>query len=179
MDCIIACILICFLSISNISSQGCLPGRHIPPNLGENGQSYLVDGEWEASISYRHLKSNTFFIGTEAQDQYKEQGLEARMSNHSFNLSTRYAVNHRLSITLNVPIISVTESDIHYDGERHTQSTGTQIGDIRVVSNWWIKDPLTAPKGNISLGFGLKLPTGKSTLEGTFFTPAGPTTRGL
>lgn len=177
--CKVACtyIFILCMSLSSLSSQGCLPGKHIPPNLGVNSQSYLVDGQWEASISYRHLRSNTFFIGTEAQVEYKEQGLEARMGNHSFNISTRYSVNQRLSLTLNVPLININESDIHYDGLRHTQSTGTQIGDLRLVGNWWLKDPLTFPKGNISLGLGFKLPTGSSTLDGTFYTPAGPTTR--
>lgn len=174
----IAITLLLLLSNSSIFAQGCMPARHIPPNLGTNGLSYLIDGEWDVGISYRYLYSNTFFIGTEPQHQYKEQGLNSNFHHHSFNLSTRYSVNQRLSFTLNVPLMTVFDSDIHYDGLRHTQKSGLQLGDMRIVGNYWLKDPLTAEKGNIAVGFGFKLPTAKEDLQGTFYNFDGqPTTR--
>ena len=173
----LACFLIFTILGPPLFSQGCLPSRHIPPNIGENGQSYLVNGQWEAGISYRFLYSNTFFIGTEPQHEYKERGENAMLHHHSFNLSARYAVNQRLSISANIPIIHAQESDIHFDGMRHLQKPGTQLGDMRIVANYWLNDPAKLPKGNISIGLGLKLPTGNEELEGTFYTFSGPQTR--
>ena len=172
-------VLLCSLATTPLlRGQGCMPARHIPPNVGTNGQSFLAPGEWEVGLSYRYLYSNTFFIGTEEQVEYKETGQNALYHHHTFNLSARYAVNERFSLTLNVPVMYAKESDIHYDGMRHFQNMGTQLGDVRVVGNYWLYNPLAERKGNIAVGLGVKLPTGNEELEGTFYNFDGrPTIR--
>ncbi len=155
-----------------INAQGCMPARHIPPNLGIQGLSYLVNGQWEAGLSYRYLFSNSIYVGTTEIEAAKNV---ARMKGHTFNLFGRYAVNHRISIILNVPISYIEESFPHDDGLQHTMYPGVQLGDIRLSANYWLLDPLTAKKGNVAVGIGLKLPSGKHDVTTQYYLANGST----
>jgi hypothetical protein len=42
------------------------------------------------------------------------------------------------------------------------------LGDIRVGASYWLLDPIKHMNGNISLGFGIKAPTGNSNVQGQF-----------
>ena len=154
-------------------AQGCMPAKHIPPNLGTQNLSYLVNGQWEAGLSYRFLKSNSFFQGTEELHEVKELEREPRMLGHTFNLFTRYSLTHRWSFILNVPIIYLKESFYHADGIRHLMSPGVQLGDIRLSTNYWLLDPSTHQKGNIALGLGFKIPTANERVQGSWYRDQG------
>jgi len=160
-------------------AQGCMPAKHIPPNLGTQGLSYLFDGQWEAGISYRYLKSNSFFQGTDELEEIKELEREPRMSGHTFNLFARYSLNQRWSFIMNVPIIYLEESFYHADNIRHYMYPGVQLGDIRISANYWLFKPDTARKGNLAVGLGIKIPTANERVQGHWYTPTGPEPRDL
>ena len=51
-------------------AQGCEPIRFVVPvNLGAEGEAYQPSREWRATIAYRRLLSNDWFIGTEQRDR--------------------------------------------------------------------------------------------------------------
>jgi hypothetical protein len=164
---------------SNLFAQGCMPAKHIPPNMGTQNLSYLVDGQWEVGLSYRYLKSNSFFEGENELEEVKQLEREPRMEGHTFNLFGRYSLNHRWSFVLNVPIIYLEESFPHGDGERHLMKPGVQLGDIRASVNYWLIDPLNKTRSNIAIGLGLKIPSGNERVRGTYYTENGPEPRDL
>jgi hypothetical protein len=53
----------------------------------------------------------------------------------------------------------------------HSQSQG--IGDLRVTANYWVLDPQAHPTQNISLGLGLKAPTGNNNAQDEFHIKQG------
>ena len=67
--------------------------------------------------------------------------------------------------------------------ERYSQRTPDQrtqsnaIGDISLVGRMWLVRPPAESRQNISIGLGIKLPTGKAGLIDTVATPIGPVTR--
>ncbi len=155
-----------------------MPARHIAPSLGARGFS-LQPGQWETGLSYRFLHSDDTFMGTRPVRAMKRAGTEPRLRIHSVDVLLRYGVTSRLSAALVLPVIASHQSVFHPDGGRHETDSGLRPGDLRLISNFWVLDPLEHTRGNLGLGLGLKVPTGTSRTTGTFFTPAGPVVSAL
>src|SRR5439155_16119644 len=58
-----------------------------------------------------------------------------------------------------LPLSHGSHSHISADGNRHV-SRAAGLGDITVTGNVWLWNPVKHTNGNISLGLGLKPPTG-------------------
>src|SRR5262249_11804861 len=91
---------------------------------------------------------------------------------HTFDLALTYAVTERLDLTLGVPfqlaersqVVTATNGTIL---ERFS-TRGDGLGDLRLLGSLWVFDPATHRKGNISLGLGVKFPTGENDARDTF-----------
>lgn len=138
--------------------------------LGEEGIGYLEPGEWEASFIYGYLASHRVFIGGEEQPQLHAVG--PRNIFHSFDLTATYAFHRRFSVSLTLPFIIDDASSIDDDGVRRTVRSGG-LGDIRLVGNAWLLDPVKHKDGNVAVGLGMKFPTGDSLATGDLHTAEG------
>ena len=119
-----------------------------------------------------------------------------------FDIAATYAVTRRLSLTLELPIQygSRTNSAEHDGVHVHTMRA-SGIGDLRLTANFWLLNPekppdqnissdtgkqvggYTAPAKcrdyNISLGLGVKAPTGDDAASDYSFRPTGPELRAV
>ena len=160
-----------FIFAPEAFSQGCMPARFVALGLGARGLSHLEGGQWEASVNYRYLTSGDAYIGTEIWPEGKVVG--ARFWIHSIDLQATYAFTPRYSATLTMPFMHGDRSTVlDHDGTRHTTSAGG-LGDVRLVGNAWLFDPGKSTNGNISLGIGVKAPTGDEKATDTFHKPTG------
>jgi hypothetical protein len=93
-----------------------------------------------------------------------------------FDFSATYAINQRYNVTLSVPLFFATR----YSQRTPDQVTDAKgIGDISIVGRMWLIRPPAENKQNISIGLGIKLPTGKAGVINTVTTPTGPVTRAV
>ncbi len=145
-------------------------------SLGAEGVTHLEGGQWEASVNYRYLPTHNGYIGDQVWPQYPEvQG--ARIRIHSIDVQVTYAFSSRYSATLTMPFVRGEISSLfEHNGTRHATSAGG-LGDIRLIGSAWLLDPETHKDGNLSLGVGVKAPTGNEKATGTFYTSTGPETR--
>jgi hypothetical protein len=151
-----------------------VPARLIAPSLGavntccsEEGTPYLQPNQWLANISYRYLHSFREFQGSDAVPQ--PPNLYAETYVHGFDLSVAYQATSRLSFTLEMPFQYATrrsgyEHDLTHIRRRHTMEADG-IGDLRFVTNVWLLDPQKHHDQNITLGIGVKFPTGDDDAE--------------
>lgn len=145
-------------------------------SLGAEGVSQLKTGQWEASVSYRYLATGEGYIGDKVWPQYKDV-IGAKIAIHSIDLQATYAFNPRCSATLTLPFVQGELSSlIEHNGTRHTTSAGG-LGDVRLVGNAWLLDPEKHRDGNISIGVGVKAPTGDEKATDTFYKSTGPEIR--
>ncbi|MCU0326155.1 MAG: hypothetical protein MUF45_13015 [Spirosomaceae bacterium] len=171
---------ILLLGIYEGYSQGCIAVRHMACAAGRinNSTTALGEGQWQFTTGYRYLHSYKHFVGTTEQKHRVEEGTDVRNWSHSFDFGLSYAVNQRLSFSLNVPYVDNARSSMyeHYGNsveanpERkrfYTYSRG--IGDMRLTSTYWVLNPLTHLKGNFALGVGIKAPTGDANVQGDFY----------
>ncbi len=145
-------------------------------SLGAEGVSRLESGQWEASVNYRYLETSDGYVGDQVWPQYPKV-IGARIWIQSIDVQATYAFNPRLSLSLTLPYVhGELSSLIEHNGVRHTTSAGG-LGDIRLVVNTWLLAPEKHKFGNISLGIGVKAPTGDEKATDTFYKSTGPENR--
>ena len=159
--------------------QGCIAvrggGQCALGGIGDDGQGYLKAGDWQLALNYRFLHSERHFIGDQEFTLPAQRGAEAINDSSFIDLSVIYAVNSRLSVGLTLPFSeSVRSTTYEHDNVHRHDTSAAGLGDIRLTAYFWLLDPKTHPKGNISLGIGPKFPTGDYRATDTFYTRLGP-----
>jgi len=140
-----------------------MPIRFTSPSLGGHRQVFLRQGEWEAGAAYRRLTADDWFI----LDQLSPDALPGvnQFNINTLDLSLAYGVTDRLNLRLTVPLSTGNNSRIHGDGVRR-ETSATGVGDINLMGSMWLLEPTTHAGGNVSVGVGVKAPTGSNDVEG-------------
>lgn len=151
-----------------------MPMRFTTPSLGGRGQQFLEAHHWEFAVAYRRLDADKWFIGTKAVtfDTLPLLGQPMFVEVNSIDVTVTYGVTRRLSLALNIPFSSGSHSRFYGDTARHTVS-GSGLGDINLLGNFWLWNPLDHENGNLALGLGVKAPTGRHNVMGGFWTSTG------
>jgi hypothetical protein len=159
---------------TSTAAQGCEPIRFtVPISLGAEGQAYQPRHEWKATLAYRRLISNQWFVGTERSDALAPGGSAPVFAIHTGILDLAYGVSDRMTVRMSVPFSKGSFTRTWPDGQQHTQRA-TGIGDISVQGEAWLLEPRTHESGNVSIGLGLKAPTGSHSISSQFYVASGP-----
>src|SRR2546423_3219153 len=158
-------------------AQGCPPSRFTTPTLGSLGGSggdiYLPGGVWQLGFAYRDVNSNELIVGHHPRNDLAPGGIGSFVHSQSMNISLVYGVTDRLSLTLNAPFSKGSVEAGYADGLRHTNSSAG-LGEISVSTSYWLRNAQAfRPGGNVAIGFGVKAPTGKKDVQGTFWKADG------
>lgn len=138
--------------------------------FGASADPYLQKGEWLFGTAARGLRSHDHYNGTVEQVQRQENKTYVVNEQYSFDLSGTYAVTRRFSVAMAVPIVRASWSiplPITAAGTRSEQNA-QGIGDVTLAGRYWMLDPDAHRRGNLSLGLGLKAPTGKYDVTDTY-----------
>jgi hypothetical protein len=168
------------VSVRQSSGQGCVAVR--PMSCSASGHadnlSLLKKGQWQQGASFRYFESYKHFKGDSEQKERVEDGTEVRNIARSLDLSLTYAATDRLNFAFNVPFISYNRSSMyeHYGNSVSTnpqqlrfRTAASGIGDVRVTAYYWLLNPKRdSLNGNISIGLGVKAPTGNSNVMDVF-----------
>jgi hypothetical protein len=168
-----AIVLLLLLSSERVAAQGCVAVKNMSGcslNWGED----QPEG-WQFSMNYRYFRSYKHFRGRDEEEERVENGTEVINNDNSINLGVNYTFNNRWSSTLIIPFVYIDRSSLYEhlgndSGERfHTQSQG--LGDIRATGYYNV---LPGHKTmSLSLGLGIKLPTGNYNYKDYFHAPEG------
>ena len=132
--------------------------------------------QWVATVAYRYFHSFRDFNanGDEVNIPFIKNDTYVDL----WDVSATYAVTKRISLTLELPIQygSRTNSAEHDGVHVHTMRAAG-IGDMRLSANFWLLNTDKHPDQNISLGLGVKAPTGDDAATDYSFRPTGPELR--
>lgn len=159
-----AAIIAITLSGSQLWAQGCILARSPEQGglpTGEGG--VLEPHHFQITIGERHQFSYQHYVG----DVYQEYRAQARSQVlNRINLVTTnltYQVTPRVSVEIDMPWLFATRrgqsSPIKY--------SATGLGDTILGANAWIRNPLHAPRNNVSVGLGVLMPTGNDDVQNT------------
>jgi hypothetical protein len=167
---------------SIIYGQGCVAIRSsgCSGNLVDAGtqSGFLTKGQFMVSSNYRYFKSFRHFRGSMEETHRVEEGTEVINIFNSIELGVSYGINDRLSVSVALPFNFNDRSSMYEHLGNSTTANPDRLrfdthsgglSDIRISSSYWLFDPFTAGKGNIAIGVGVKLPTGRYDVEGDFY----------
>ncbi len=169
------------LAATQARAQGCVIARGggAAGLLGSGG--YLEPKDWLLSVNYRHFDSHRHFAGDDEQTIRSDQGTEVYNDSDFYDVIATYQWTKRVSVSLTMPFVNHDRSSMYEhlgnpSGQRFsTQSSG--MGDIRGSIYYWAIDPAKHPRGNLSIGLGLKAPTGDYEAKDIFNRTTGPSLR--
>ncbi|MEQ9378864.1 MAG: transporter [Imperialibacter sp.] len=169
-------VLIClFIGISEAFSQGCIAVRS-GAGVNVGGGAVLGKGQWNAATNFRYFHSYKHFRGKHEETERVENGTEVINDSYFLDFLVAYGISDRLSVNFVLPFVNHARSSMYEHGgnppnglgDRHfTYSSG--LADIRFGASYWLLDPATHAGSNISLGLGMKLPSGNYRAKGKFY----------
>ncbi|MFA9198057.1 hypothetical protein SKC35_01435 [Aquirufa sp. KTFRIE-69F] len=176
-------ILLALLCVGVITTsslgQGCVAVRHMSCSVGTgaNSNSMMHPGQWQVSLGFRTLHSYKHYVGADYQPAREAAGTNVINDQQGFDLGVSYSVTDRLSVALNLPLSFNYRSSMyeHYGNavsgnpaQKRFGTVANGIGDARITASYWVLDPLKHMKGNLSVGLGVKLPTGDWNVQDEF-----------
>ncbi len=165
----------------SVQGQGCVIARGAGGAMISESAGYLEQGEWNLNFAFRWFNADRHFVGDVEQKHRQEEGTQVINDSYFYDFTATYAWSKRLNTSLTIPFVYHDRSSLYEhmgnsSGQRfHTQAAG--LGDIRLAANWWLIDPNAERPGNISIGFGIKAPTGDYDATDVFARRNGPEVR--
>lgn len=87
-------------------AQGCIVARSPEMTAGPQSQGgYLVPGEWDITIGYRHQFSFRHFVGPTEQVYRMQQGTQVMNKINLENLNVTYQATPRFAFSASVPLL--------------------------------------------------------------------------
>lgn len=155
------------------AAQGCEPIRFtVPISLGGEGEAYLPSHQWRATLAYRRLHSNQWFVGTSQNTALAPGGESPVFNINTFVADLSYSLSDRIRMGVSLPFSSGSVTRKWADSAHHEQRA-SGIGDLSVLGEFWLLSPKYHQKGNVSIGLGVKAPTGSHTKSSLFYTATG------
>src|SRR3954469_3965096 len=144
-------------------AQGCVLIREAAPVIGSVSSTYLRPGEWQLDVSYRDSTATRHFSLDEEQVQRQTLGTYVLNTQKQTVFYVSHAINTRMNFGVSVPIVVATwgipRPTAPVPGARATEH-GQGIGDVSAMGRMWVFDPATHSDRNLSVGLGVKAPTG-------------------
>jgi len=158
----VAAVIALAVSAPMARAQGCVVARSNGETGGpESEGGYLMPGEFDFGIGYRHQFSFEHYVGDSVERNSAgltrtQLGTQVENKINLENVNLTYQLTERFSVTANVPVMSAS---------RHTNDTDTfqlshGIGDTSFLFSGWLWNPKENKRGNMQIGFGLQIPTG-------------------
>jgi hypothetical protein len=168
------------LSAAEAHAQGCVIARGGGGASVMSGDGFLEAKHWQLNLAYRHFVSDRHFIGDVEQPQRIAQGTQVINNSHFMDFTATYAWTKRLNFSFTLPYVTHDRSSKYEhsgnNGPRgYTNSSG--IGDISVRASYWLFNPETTHRYNLSVGAGIKFATGHYLARDVFQRPGGPQER--
>ena len=175
-------------------AQGCVASRMDAPNCSarhsgaETGEleSYnLPKGRWQTAFGYRWFRSHRHFVGSVEQNAEnvangtaERDRAASEVINHTHipTVGLTYGVTDRLSVSADLPYFHALRRS-PWSGTRPTFATSASgISDLNIIGRYWVGNPAKQFEQNLSVGLGLKVPTGNDRAQDDFLVRLDPVT---
>lgn len=136
--------------------------RQTAPVFGAASRLVPEKGEWQVSLSYRGLDSDTHYSGSEHQRVREREKTYVINTQQALDIGVAYAVNDRLGFSLGIPLLKASwavPTPIRPVPGPRAKQEASGLGDVSLTGRYWAFAPES--RHNVSLGLGVKAPTGK------------------
>jgi hypothetical protein len=127
--------------------------------------------KWQVALSWRYQKSDRHFRGTHEETNRTAEHSEVINNVNLAEFSLRYDVNPRTSVAVGIPLLMATRSSPIRDASREVVDrsvlNSSGLSDITIVARRLMWEPTAERRGNLTLGLGVKLPSGQNDVVDT------------
>lgn len=164
------------LAISqDLHAQGCVAVRQFSSCGSGDAQGITPEDKiLTVALNYRWFMSDRHYRGFHEEPDRQIQQTQVVNRTHAVDLALAYNITNRFNVEGILPLTHNTRSSLYEHGRTERRNSGSfGIGDVRLGANYWVFDPEKRPGGNLSVGLGVKLPTGDYAAMDTFYN-VGP-----
>lgn len=162
------------LSNSMAFANGCIIVRSGPMMSAGLDQHDGNEGQLEMTASYRYLFSDRHFRGREEEERRHDEQTDVRNSVHTVDLSISYMYDAKWTFLASLPYIETSRTSLYeHDRINRYESGSNGIGDLRLVAYRTLINNMSDDMTRLTLGLGVKLPTGEDDAKDWFHTTNG------
>jgi len=160
----------------NAYAQGCVLIREAAPIIGAASSTYLRPGEWQLDVSFRDSTADRHYSLDVEQVQRQLLGTNVINTQKQTLFDLSHAVTDRFSFSVAVPVVVATwgipRPTTPAPGPRATEH-GQGLGDVSAIGRYWVFDPMKHSDRNLSVGLGVKTPTGNQNQYDVYVDNSG------
>ena len=154
------------------SAQGCILIRQTSPLFGTTGSPDQEVGTWNITISGRSSIANIHYNGTERQIQREIEQTYVVNRQNSMTATIGYQLSPRISLNAGIPFVEASwgiPSPRAGGPSTRANENARGLGDITTLARVALLNPSTSTRSwNITIGGGVKLPTGNNEATDVF-----------
>ena len=136
-------------------------------------------GQFEFTSAYRYLYSDRHFRGTHEEKERQEEGSDVRNTVHTLDQTLTYWASDVWRFSASLPYTDATRSSLYeHDRVNRHAMRARGIGDLRLMAYREMLSTDNKSRG-LTLGFGMKFPTGKYDVKDIAYRPDGPEVRNV
>jgi hypothetical protein len=159
------------ITASDALAQGCILLRQTSPMFGTTGTLDQEVGTWNLTITGRNSTADIHYNGTERQRQRETEQTYVVNRQNSITTTISYQATPRVSINAGIPFIEaswgIPSPRAGGPGTRANENA-RGIGDITTLARVSLLSPSSHRSWNVSLGGGVKFPTGHNGATDVF-----------
>jgi hypothetical protein len=148
--------------------------RSSVPVIGTHGSPYLEKHHWQLDLGFRYQRSDRHFIGIKEQPQRYVLGNQVINWIYLGDISPTFAITDRTTVSFSLPLLFADRSQAIRGPNGAVASRYTThsrgISDSALMFRRWMFNTEEHTTQNISLGAGIKIPTGNDHVYDVFHT---------
>jgi hypothetical protein len=155
----------------NASAQGCILLRQTSPMFGTTGSLDQEVGTWNVTITGRNSTADIHYNGTERQWQRETEQTYVVNRQNSITTTISYQLTPRVSLNAGVPFVEASwgiPSPRAGGPAARANENARGIGDITTLARVSLLNPSSHRSWNVSVGGGVKMPTGNNRATDVF-----------
>ena len=134
------------------------------PGLGAISGPYLKKGEFRLNAGLTRFETDEEFRGVQQRTDLESTDHQVTEGADTLDLMGSYGLSRQVSLSLSAPVILYSHWSTVLAGTRYDQNA-RGLGDTVIGANYWLWNCSRYPEKNISLGLGIRLPTGNSNYQ--------------
>ena len=159
------------ITASDALAQGCILLRQTSPMFGTTGTLDQEVGTWNLTITGRNSTADIHYNGTERQRQRETEQTYVVNRQNSVTTTISYQATPRVSLNAGIPFVEASwgiPSPRAGGPSTRANENARGIGDITTLARVSLLSPSSHRSWNVSLGGGVKFPTGHNGATDVF-----------
>ena len=171
---LLAIIIVLLIIPSQVFANGCIVVRPTSqPSVGLDDRHESKAGSYDTTVAYRYLFSDRHFRGSHEEKNRQAEGTQIENTINTIDYTFSYWYTDQWRFSASIPYTTAKRTSAR-DRAANSAMRSEGIGDLRVMAYREFLSSTDETPSGMTLGIGLKLPTGRHDFRDISYRPSGP-----